>query len=45
MKKLTWKAIIKGKGEEIMNREIHKINYYHAEIEIPGGHMQMRVNM
>ena len=36
MKKSTWKAIIKEKSEERMNREIQK-NYNHEEIEISEG--------
>ena len=44
MKKSTWRAIIKEKSEEIMNREINK-NYNHEEIDIHEGHMQMKVNI
>ena len=46
VKKSTWKAIIKEKSAERMNREIQK-KYNHEEIGIPegGGHIQMKVNM
>ena len=37
MKKSTWKAIIKEKSEERMNREIQQKNYNHEEIEISEG--------
>ena len=34
MKKSTWKAIIKEKSEERINREIQHKNYNHEEIDI-----------